>query len=383
MRLTIRLALFPVLLLGPVASFAANIPPDSIPGTLSFLFVGDVMGHSPQISSAYDSVTHTYRYDSVFCRMAPVFGLADVTIANLEVTLAGKPFTGYPQFSSPDALAQSLKDAGVDIVVTANNHSAARGKKGSVRTIKVLDSLGIPHTGTFLDSVHRDSVYPLVIERKGFRFALLNYTYGTNGIPVPSPVIVNPIDTALIRADYRKALSRGVDEVIVFLHWGNEYERTPGVAQRRVSEFCHRLGIRTVIGSHPHVIQRMEATPDTDSTRGKVVVFSLGNFVSNQRDQFRDGGVLSYIRYSRGTSSVKIDRTGYILSWVHIPIRNGRKTYQVLPVSQYEIKSNYFNDSDYKLLSRFASDSRRLLNDENAGFPEIVFSPDMGEWLIP
>ncbi|MGB3468304.1 MAG: CapA family protein, partial [Cyclobacteriaceae bacterium] len=165
---------------------------DTIPQTSEFslIFTGDVMQHDSQINGAYYKVTDTYEYDSNFYYLKDILSSADYTIANLELTLAGKPYKGYPTFSSPDNLAVSLKNAGIDCLVTANNHSCDRRKKGIVRTIDVLDSLDIPHTGTFKSETARDTLYPMLIEKKGFRIALLNYTYGTNGIPVPSPTVV-------------------------------------------------------------------------------------------------------------------------------------------------------------------------------------------------
>ena len=110
------------------------------------------MGHDEQIWSAENRETHTFNYDDVFRYIKPVISEADIAIANFEVTLGGPPYMGYPQFSSPPALAAACKNAGIDYMVTANNHAADRGKKGIAGTINRLDSLGIPHTGTFLNS---------------------------------------------------------------------------------------------------------------------------------------------------------------------------------------------------------------------------------------
>lgn len=351
--------------------------------TLNLIFVGDVMGHSPQINSAYDDATKSYNYDSVFTRMKGVFSYADFVIANLEVTLAGPPYSGYPQFSSPDNLVDGLINAGVDILVTANNHSVDRGKDGIIRTIDVLSQKGIPHTGTFKDSAQRETINPLIVEKSGFRLGLLNYTYGTNGIPVPSPVIVNLIDTALIRKDVEKAKALGVDEVIVFIHWGNEYEINPSKTQIKLAEFMKGLGVRIIIGSHPHVVQRMEATFDTDSTTGQVVVYSLGNFVSNQRKRYCNGGVVTFVQLSKNeVGKTQITNTGYIPVWVHIPFRDLKRLYQVLPIAEYEPNSKqYFSSADDSLLTEFKTDTYNLFNTQNVNFPEIKYKD--GKWLFP
>src|SRR5690606_14556216 len=138
-----------------------------------------IMGHDSQIASAFDAATKTYDYASCLAYMKPYIESADIAFGNLEVTLAGPPYKGYPQFSSPDALAVALKEVGFDVLVTANNHSVDRGRQGIERTIRVLDSLGIPHTGTFPDEVSRLNEYPLILIKNGFTLALLNYTYGT------------------------------------------------------------------------------------------------------------------------------------------------------------------------------------------------------------
>lgn len=364
------------LLLGFISSGQNN-------NTLNLIFVGDVMGHSPQINSAYDDETKSYNYDSVFTRMKGVFSYADLTIANLEVTLAGEPYSGYPQFSSPDNLVDGLMNAGVDVLVTANNHSMDRGKDGIIRTVDVLSQKRIPHTGTFRDSSHRETINPLIIDKNGFKLGLLNYTYGTNGIPVPSPVIVNLIDTVLIRKDVEKTKALGVDEVIVFIHWGNEYETNPSKTQIKLAEFMKGLGVRIIIGSHPHVVQRMEATFDTDSTTGQVVVYSLGNFVSNQRKRYCNGGVVTFVQLSKNkVGKTQIINTGYIPVWVHIPFRDLKRLYQVLPVSEYEsVSKQYFSTADDSLFTEFKTDTYNLMNTQNVNFPEIKYRE--GKWLFP
>ena len=149
-------------------SFEQNptVPVDSVQ-RLSMIFVGDVMQHQTQLDAARNPVTGVYEYDSCFKYVRSLISSYDVAVANLEVTLAGPPYSGYPQFSAPDVLALALKNAGFDYLSTANNHSCDRGRKGIERTIRVLDSLKIPHTGTFKDSIERARNYPLIINKNG------------------------------------------------------------------------------------------------------------------------------------------------------------------------------------------------------------------------
>ena len=257
---------------------------------ISLLFIGDIMGHDEQIWSAENRETHLYNYDDVFRYIKPVISEADIAIANFEVTLGGPPYTGYPQFSSPSDLAVACKNAGIDYLVTANNHAADRGKKGIISTINKLDSIGIPHTGTFLNSACRDSLSPLIIHKNGISIALLNYTFSTNGIIVPEPVIVNMLDKELITRDVNRAKEKKSDFIILFLHWGTEYDTIPSKTQTDLAEYFQSIGVDMVIGSHPHVLQKMTRIRNAGTGNDDIVVYSLGNFVSNQRRPKTDGG---------------------------------------------------------------------------------------------
>src|SRR5687767_2601360 len=144
---------------------------------LSLLFLGDIMQHDSQISDAWDPSTRKYDYTPCFRFIKPYTQYADLTIGNLELTLAGPPYKGYPQFSAPDELLVGLKEMGVDILVTANNHCVDRGKQGLERTIQMLDSFKIPHTGTFVDEVAKLNEHPLLVKRNNFDLAILNYTF--------------------------------------------------------------------------------------------------------------------------------------------------------------------------------------------------------------
>lgn len=177
---------------------------------VSIFFVGDVMQHDGQIKAAYHLDENRYDYADGFRFVRPLVQAHDFAVANLEVTLGGPPFKGYPQFSAPDELAETLKYAGFDVILTANNHACDRGAKGVIRTIEKLDELGLTHTGTFRSKEEREQKYPLIIEKQGIKVAMLNYTYSTNGIFVDPPLIVNYIDKALIKSDVAEARRRGL-----------------------------------------------------------------------------------------------------------------------------------------------------------------------------
>lgn len=347
--------------------------PDTV---ITLLFAGDIMCHEMQLTSARDDSTGSYRFDSVFEYIAPVISEADIATGNLEVTLGGPPYTGYPAFSAPDALAASCLKAGFDVLVTANNHSADRRGAGILRTIRVLDSLGIPHTGTWVSSIARDTLSPLMISGKGMRIALINYTYGTNGIVVNPPPVVAYIDTLRIAGDVKKAREKDADITIVFIHWGNEYDTLPSPAQKKTAQAIFRSGADMIIGSHPHVIQPMTYLSDSSGV-ARPVVWSMGNFVSNQRRRRTDGGVMTRFEIAKDNGEVKITASGYILTWVYTPTVNGKRQFYILPCSVYENNPGFFQSpSDYSAMKLFLNDARRLLYGSNSGFRELIKAGD-------
>jgi poly-gamma-glutamate capsule biosynthesis protein CapA/YwtB (metallophosphatase superfamily) len=348
---------------------------------ISLLFLGDIMGHDEQIWSAENRETHTYNYDDVFRYIKPVISAADITIANFEVTLGGKPYMGYPQFSSPAELAVACRNAGIDYLVTANNHSADRGKKGIISTINRLDSLRIPHTGTFLNPAYRDSLSPLLINRNGISIALLNYTYGTNGNKVPEPVIVNMLDKGKITADIKKARNMNSDIIILFLHWGNEYDTIPAKSQTELAEYFFSEGADLVIGSHPHVLQKMVWDKNPAMGKEKIVVYSLGNFISNQRKPKTDGGSIVRIELTKEGNNTRISNAGFYLTWVYTPIEKYRKRFFILPCSEFENNPGFFpNPADFNQMGKFIRDSRSLLYKQNIGIREYIFNGS--SWLL-
>lgn len=332
---------------------------------ISLLFTGDIMQHDSQIAAAYQPDLGRYDYKPCFEFIKPTLSAPDLAIGNLELTLGGPPYKGFPQFSAPDEILDALKDAGFDVLVTANNHCVDRGLPGLERTIDLLDSAEVLHTGTFKDTLDWLNNYPLIIKAKGFRISLLNYTYGTNGLSVSSPNIVNRIDTARIKNDLQKARDQHTDAIIVFMHWGQEYQSVPNAWQKDLADFCFRQGAKIVIGSHPHVLQPIEWRQE----QGQVIAYSLGNFVSGQRDRYRNGGALLYVDLEKimmpdSSSTVSIKDVNYSLAYVHRAL-NARRTYQIFPVPQFENDSTTIGRKAHELLIQFRDDSRKLFEKEN------------------
>jgi len=344
---------------------------------LSLLFAGDIMGHDSQIASAYEAAKKTYNYSSCFRLVKPYVDSVDLAIGNLELTLAGPPYTGYPQFGSPDALGTTLKDIGFDVLVTANNHCVDRGRKGLERTIMMLDSFKIAHTGTFVDSLARVNESPLIVEKNGFKLAILNYTYGTNGIPVTAPNIVNHLDTAVMRKDLVQAKEARPDAIIVFTHWGLEYESLPAKKEKDLTEFCFKHGAQMVIGAHPHVLQPMEWRKD----KNQFVAYSLGNYISGQRKRYTDGGAMAYLELEKvsfkpDSTVTTIDSAGYYLGWVY-RTADANKDYYLLPVPLVEKESwKYIKDAESNAAFKvFVEDSRLLFRKYNKDVAELKRLP--------
>lgn len=336
---------------GPAAAPAAPaeaevpVPADTVQRAV-LLFAGDLMQHTPQTNAARRA-DGTFDYTESFAAVAPLFRAADLAVVNLETTLTRRPpYRGYPCFRSPAALGEQLRRMEIDAVLLANNHCCDGGSAGIATTVQVLDSLGIRHTGAFADTLDFKRNNTLYIERCGIRFALLNYTYGTNGIPVPRGCIVNLIDTLRIGADLAAARD-SADCVVACMHWGNEYQRQPDAGQRRLAEFLRRHGADLIIGSHPHVIQPFEA----DSTG--VTLYSLGNFVSNQRKRYCDGGLLARITVEKRPGERCRYRLATIPVWVQLP------GYRILPAQAADTMA--MPSADRILYETFREDTRRLL----------------------
>lgn len=340
---------------------------------ISLLFMGDIMGHDSQIEAARVPGTGEYDYREVFMHLKPLIATSDFAAANLEVTLAGPPYKGYPQFSSPAALAAACTDAGIDCLFTANNHSADRRKSGIISTLDRLDSIGILNTGTFRNVISRDTLQPLIVNRNGISVALLNYTYGTNGIPVPPPVIVNMLEKERITADILKAKELNPDVLILALHWGTEYDTIPSEDQTQLANYFFYKGVDIIIGSHPHVIQKMIWQKDNPVFKNKAIAYSLGNFISNQRKPSTDGGSMVKIELTKNDSSVVISDAGYYLTWVYTPVENGRMRFYILPCAEFENKPEFFPDqNDYLRMKKYIKSARSLLSRQNEGFRELV-----------
>lgn len=321
--------------------------------TVQVSAVGDIMVHSTQLTSAFDPKCKCHNFHPVFKNIKEYLVSADIAFGNLETTLPGdsKLFAGYPQFGAPDELAHALKDAGFDILTTSNNHSVDTGRKGIDHTIDTLDSLGIRHLGTYKSIEEFEKNRILLYTKNGINFAFLSYSYSTNGIAIPKDKVVNIIDKDRIREDIQLARSKKPDVLIVAYHFGTEYARFPDKFQKEMVDFAFQEGADIILGGHPHVLQPYELDLIQDKygeRKQRLVIYSLGNFVSGQIKRYTNGGMIFNFKLTKkmqtGKTEISIQDVGYVPVFVYVSNDKSGYQYNVLPVEKY-LK----NDQEMKL----------------------------------
>ena len=281
--------------------------------------IGDIMCHNSQYKDAYDSKNNTYDFSYVFSDIKEYISSADIAIGNLETTFAGKErgYSNYPRFNTPEQLATNLKDFGIDVVSTANNHCMDTNYTGLVSTLKYLDEAGISHTGTNETEEQQNQI--LVKDVNGVKIAFLSFTYGTNEItiPVDKSFAVNLIDEDLILRQIKLAKEQNPDLICVSMHWGIEYQLKQNQEQEKLKDLLFNNGVDIILGSHPHVLQPMKnetITLDDGSTKDCFVIYSLGNFMSGQtKENTRSSVILNIdITKSGETGKTKLNKVEYI-----------------------------------------------------------------------
>lgn len=253
---------------------------DKVP-SLSLVMVGDILLHTPVAESGLQE-DGSYNFDALFANVSAAVAQADLALVNQEVILGGKELgvTGYPSFNAPFELGDSLAAAGFDVVLHATNHALDKGKKG---IMNCLDFWKNSYPGMAVLGIHeseedQDEIY--VYEQEGIRVAILNYTYGTNGIPLPEGMAsaVDLLEEERVKEDLAKARELA-DFIIVCPHWGTEYNLGISDTQQRWTEIFLENGVDLVIGTHPHVIEPVKWVAD-ENGRSMLVYYSLGNYVN-------------------------------------------------------------------------------------------------------
>ncbi len=337
------------------APVETTAPGPVIESTVTIGSAGDVLMHSPVLKSALQN-DGTYNFDKLFTYVSDEINSCDYFVANLETTLAGtedgREYTSYPCFNSPDAIAAALKKAGVDCLLTSNNHTFDTRGHGVRRTLSVVKEMGFDYVGTRENEA--DKRY-LMKEIGGINFGIACYTYETenekgkalNGILTDSETakIINSFDYTNISAFYENISkdltdmkTEGADITIVYLHWGNEYQLTQNDHQEKIAKALCEMGVDVIVGGHPHVVQPVDLITSEDGTHSTVCVYSVGNFISNQRRNLmglktghtEDGLIfkMTFSKYSDGT--VVFEKVKSVPTWVHLYSGN----YNIVPLSK-------------------------------------------------
>jgi len=332
-------------------------PPPHITSTATIRSAGDVLIHVPIYNAA--KTAEGYNFDNVFTYTESLIEDCDYFVANLETTLAGtgKPYSGFPRFNSPDAIADALKKAGVDCLLTANNHTFDKNGEGVLRTQKVLKEKGITYTGTRETEEGRKFIIAKVNDIK---FGIICYTYETpssegrkslNGLLVDTataPLInsFKPSDPSPfyddLKEQMKKMKKKGADVITVYLHWGEEYQLSPNNKQKEIAQKLCDMGVDVIIGGHPHVVQPVDLLTSENKKHKTVCVYSMGNVLSNQRRAYmglksghtEDGLTfeMTFSKYSDG--KVVFESVKSIPTWVHVYSQGGKKVYNIVPLSK-------------------------------------------------
>lgn len=301
--------------------------------TITILATGDILMHNTVIASGNES--NTYNYDHLFAPIKSIVSDADYSIINLESALAGPDtgYTGYPTFNSPDILAKNIKNAGFDLVTTANNHILDRRYTGAMRTMDVLRQAGLDTCGTYKSQEEKDHF--LIKDIRGVKVGLLCYGYDTNGIPLPQdkPYFYNLLDKDKILEDISN-LRPQVDVLVLLLHWGVEYSPHPTEQQTKLANQFLAQGADAILGGHPHVIEPADIV--NIGGKKKFVVYSMGNSVGHQRGVERNSGVIVKLGFTKDFNSgvTSLSSFDYTPTFSHSYSQNGREKFRVIPVEE-------------------------------------------------
>ncbi len=377
----------------PVVTTPQEVPEQTLPdtsgqlrevGRASILATGDLMMHMPTVRSGYSG--GEYNFDYIYSYIKEYVSAADYAVVNLETTLSGtegRTYTGYPKFNSPDAVASGAKSGGFDMMTTGNNHCYDYGTPGLLRTLEVIQSAGLDTLGTHEKA---DDQKYLIKELNGIKVGMMSYTFGqigdepsrpaVNGLPTDSKAagLVNAFDYEKLELFYTEVENQisamgaaGADVFFMFIHWGDEYTTRVNAKQEAIAQKLCDLGVDVIAGSHPHVVQTMDLLKSTkDDAHQTLVIYSMGNFLSNQRSnnialttgQSEDSLLftVTLVKYSDGT--VVIDSVDIQPTWVLIRGSGDGRTYHILPLD-YDVEDW---GETFELSATQTADARKSYN---------------------
>ncbi|PUB09560.1 CapA family protein [Paenisporosarcina sp. OV554] len=313
--------------------------------SVQLVAIGDILIHQPVY---WDAATPQggYNFSSMFTKVKPFIEEADIAVANQETMIGGAELglSGYPLFNSPYEIGDALKEAGIDLVTLANNHTLDQGEKGIRNALAYWDRIGMAYTGAFKSNADRENIR--TVNKNGIGFSFLSYSYGTNGLPVPEDkeYLINLINLSLIKQDVEKAKALS-DVVVVSMHWGNEYEKEPNQMQLDLAKELSNMGVDIIIGHHPHVLQPMDWIERVDGSR-TFVMYSLGNFLSAQDGLEKMTGGIGGIEITKTTSSgksvISLSNPSFIPTYAY---NKNKRNFSIIPMVQLNDSylSNYLS----------------------------------------
>ncbi|KAB3535331.1 CapA family protein [Alkaliphilus pronyensis] len=356
--------------------------------------VGDIIVHSPQLTAQYFDDTYCFKNNFEFVK--PYLQSADLMLGNLEITFGGSDlgYAGYPMFNTPDALAKALKQAGFHGLATSNNHTLDTGKAGVIRTIDVVKENSLIPFGTRRNTEEQSFS---IIDIKGVKVGLSAFTYETprygdfktiNAIPIPkdTEALIDTFSYEYLDEDLLKMKNRveemranGAEVICFYLHWGHEYHKKPNPYQKKIAYELAEYGVDIIFGSHPHVLQPIEIieAEENGKSNSTLVVYSLGNFLSNQRYEYlnnrstEDGLIINVtLRKNLLNNDIQFNKISFVPTWVHKYRKNGRAVYEIIPLLDVlENKEEYnliSNDSIWRAENSKAS-TVAIIEDELNG----------------
>lgn len=313
---------------------------------LSLVMVGDALLHSSVYNDAYKN--GVYDFSSQLEYIKPIIQKYDLAFYNQESILGGTSIglSDYPTFNSPQEFGDAMVDAGFNLVSLANNHTLDRGEKAVLNSCEYWKTKDVLTAGSYTSFEEANEIK--IKEKNGIKYTLLSYTYGTNGIPVPSgkEYLVNLYSDEKAKEDIEKVKDK-VDIILVSMHWGTEYQTEPTEEQKRQANYLSSLGVDIIIGTHPHIIEPITYINDT------LVIYSLGNFISAQSTN-NDYNTMVELMTSvdiikeekDGEVTIKLDNLNNELLYNYYHKGSRWTNFKVIPFSQ--INTSY--NSDYQRL---------------------------------
>ena len=383
--------------------------PEHVVSTATILSIGDLLMHGQLITDAQQA-DGSYDFSYIFPYITPYVTAADYAAANLEVTLAGpsRPYQGYPMFNSPDAIVDAAKNAGFDMLLTANNHMYDSGEDGFLRTVRTIREKGLTALGTREEA--EEPAYT-VQDINGIKVGMVCYTYeqrpenyrsdrvylNKNILSATCSALVNSFVGTELDSFYteiggilEQMRNDGAEATVMFIHWGVEYQLTQNAEQQQIAQKLCDLGFDVIVGGHPHVVQPVELLESTVNPEHRTVcLYSMGNAVSNQRQgeltsittaHTEDGAMFSmtFSKYSDGT--VYLEDVALIPTWVRAIDVNGNtvvrrsgtiRRYEILPLDD-SLRSQWQEQFgiDSSTLAQCADSWQRTMDITGAGLTQ-------------